>query len=247
LLLGKTQFTLQQHNRAAETLARLLETDKGNVEANYWLARTYQALGAEYYDRLEDSFSGSWRAHQLRAEGYSVREAANDAIQEYLLAIQLRPDEAELHEALGEVYLTKKSYDEAQAELEKSLSLEPSRARTLCLLGRLYMGRRETEKAVPYLVKALRYQPDMPEAYSLLETAYVRLGQYADAVPELEKAAPLDFYGDVHYQLSLAYRRLGKADLANKALARSEELRRTSAARHEAMVMGPAKVDREPD
>jgi tetratricopeptide (TPR) repeat protein len=247
LLLGKTQFTLQQYNRAAETLAKLLETDKGNVEANYWLARTYQALGAECYDRLEDSFSGSWRAHQLRAEGYSVREAANDAIQEYLLAIQMRPDEAELHEALGEVYLTKKSYDEAQAELEKSLSLEPSRARTLCLLGRLYMGRRETEKAVPYLVKALRYQPDMPEAYSLLGTAYVRLGQYADAVPELEKAVPLDFYGDVHYQLSLAYRKLGKAELANKALARSEELRRTSAARHEAMVMGPAKVDREPD
>jgi tetratricopeptide (TPR) repeat protein len=243
LLLGKTQFTLQRYDHPADTLARLQAIDKGNVEAGYWLARTYQALGAECYDRLEQSFPGSWCTHQLRAEGYNMHEAANDAIREYLLAIQLRPDEAELHEALGEVYLNKKSYDEAQAELERNLRLEPSRARTLCLLGRLYTGKRETEKAVPYLAKALRYQPDMPEAYSLLGTAYVRLGQYADAVPELEKAAALDFYGDVHYQLSLAYRKLGKAELANKALARSEELRRTSAARHQAMVSGVAEVE----
>src|SRR5215472_12474554 len=53
LLLGKTQFTLQQYNHAAETLARLLAVNKGNVEASYWLARSYQALGAECYDRLE--------------------------------------------------------------------------------------------------------------------------------------------------------------------------------------------------
>jgi lipopolysaccharide biosynthesis regulator YciM len=179
----------------------------------------------------------------LRAEGYSAREASNEAIQEYQLAVSLNPDEAELHEALGEVFLNKKSYGEAQAELEKSLGLDPSRARTLCLLGRLYVGKHETEKAVPYLQKALRYQPDMAEASDLLGTAYVRLGQNAQAIPELEKAAPFDFYGDVHYQLYVAYRRLGKLQLADKALARSQELRRTSAARHQAMISGVAEVE----
>jgi tetratricopeptide (TPR) repeat protein len=243
LLLGKTQFTMQQYAHAADTLAGLLAMDKGNVEASYWLARTYQALGADCYDRLEEEFSESWRAHQLRAEGYSAREASNDAIQEYQLALRLKPDEAELHEALGEVFLNKKSYDEARAELEKSLGLDPSRARTLCLLGRLYVGKHETEKAVPYLQKALRHQPDMAEASSLLGTAYVRLGQNAQAIPELEKAAALDFYGDVHYQLYVAYRRLGKLQLADKALARSQELRRTSAAKHQAMVSGVAAVE----
>jgi len=243
LLLGKTQFTLQQYAHAADTLAGLLAIDKGNVEASYWLARTYQALGGECYDRLEEKFPESWRAHQLRAEAYSAREASNDAIKEYQLAMLLKPDEAELHEALGEIYLKKKSYDEAQAELEKSLGLDSSRARTLCLLGRLYVGKHETEKAVPYLQKALRYHPDMAEASNLLGTAYVRLGQDARAVPELERAAPFDFYGDMHYQLYVAYRKLGKVELANKALARSEELRRTSAARHQAMVSGVVEVE----
>jgi tetratricopeptide (TPR) repeat protein len=113
----------------------------------------------------------------------------------------------------------------------------------LCLLRRFYVGKHEIEKAVPYLQKALRYQPDMAEASDLLGTAYVRLGQDGKAVPELERAAPFDFYGGVHYQLSLAYRKLGKVELANQPLARSEELRRTSAARHQAIVSGVAEVE----
>jgi hypothetical protein len=71
----------------------------------------------------------------------------------------------------------------------------------------------------------------------------VRLGQDAEAIPELEKAAPSDFYGDVHYQLYVAYRRLGKLQLADQALARSQELRRTSAAKHQAMVSGVTEVE----
>jgi tetratricopeptide (TPR) repeat protein len=243
LLLGKTQYTLRQYGHAADTLAKLLALDKGNAEASYWLALTYQALGAECYDRLEESFPESWRTLELRAEGYNLREAVNEAIREYKLALQLRPDEAELHEALGELFLKKKSYDEAQPELERSLALDSSRAQTLYLLGRLYVQKRETEKAVPYLQKALSYQPDMPEASSLLGTAYVRLGEDAKAIPELEKAVPLDFYGNVHYQIYLAYRKLGKPELAKKALARSQELRRSSAATHQAMVSGVEKVE----
>jgi uncharacterized protein HemY len=180
---------------------------------------------------------------ELRAEGYKLRDDANDAIQEYQLALQLRPDEPELHEARGELLLKKKSYDEAQAELETSLRLDPSRPRTLCLLGRLYVQKHETEKAVPYLEKALSYEPEMPDANMLLGTAYVRLGEDAKAIPVLEKAVSLDFYGDVHYQMYVAYRKLGKLQLANQALARSQELRRDSAAEHQAMVSGVEKVE----
>lgn len=242
LLLGRTQFTLRQNEPAAETFGRLLAIDKENVEASYWLARSYLALGAECFTRLEESYPQSWRAHQLSGEGYALRGATNDAIKEFQLAIQLRPDDAELHEALGELYLTKGADEEARAELEKALALDSFRTHALCLLGRMYVRKRETEKAVPYLKTALRYQPDLVEACSLLGTAYVRLGQYASAVPELQKAASSDFYGNVHYQLFLAYQRLGKPDLAQKALARSEELRRTSAQRHQALVSGVPDV-----
>ena len=246
LLLGRTYFTLQQYDRAAGALAQVHGDPVINAEASYWLERTYQALGAEAYARLEDSFPDSWRTHQLRAEAAALRQDLDGAIKEYRAALQLRPDAAELHEALGEFYLDNHSDGDAQGELEKAVTLDPSRTKALYLLGRLYVQDRENEKAVRYLQRALQLQPNLNEASGLLGTAYVRMGQFADAIPRLEKAAALDHYGNVHYQLYLAYRKLGQAELAQKAFARSQDLRRSSLERDQALIMGSPQVEPEP-
>ena len=246
LLLGKTHFTLQQYGPAADALGQVLGVSNGNAEASYWLERTYQALGAEAYAQQEESFPNSWRTHQLRAEGYALRQDLDNAIKEFQAALQLRPNEAELHEALGQLYLDNHSDAEAQSELEKAVELDGSRTHALYLLGRLYVQNRENEKALPYLQRALRVQPDLAEASELLGTAYVRLGQFANAVPRLEKAAPLDHYGNVHYQLYLAYHKLGRDEPAKKALARSQDLRRSSLERDQALIIGSPQVETEP-
>jgi tetratricopeptide (TPR) repeat protein len=246
LLLGKTYFTLQQFEPAADALARVQGVSNQNAEASYWLSRTYQALGGETYAQLEESFPNSWRTHQLRAEGFALRQNLDDALKEYQVALQLRPKEPALHEALGELYLDNHSDDEARGEFEKALTQDPSRAHSLYLLGRLYVQNRENEKAVPYLERALSLQPDLSEASSLLGTAYVRMGQFANAVPRLQQAAPLDHYGNVHYQLYLAYRKLGQAELAQKALAQSQDLRRSSLERDQALILGSPQPDADP-
>jgi tetratricopeptide (TPR) repeat protein len=246
LLLGKMHFTLHQYEAAADALAQVQGATNENAEASYWLARTYQALGAEAYARLQESFPDSWRTHQLRAEGYALRQDLDDALKEFQVALQLRPNESELHEALGELYIDHHTDDDAQSELERALALDPSRTHALYLLGRLYVQKRDNEKALSYLQRALRLQPDLAEASSLLGTAYVRLGQFANAVPKLEKAAPLDHYGNVHYQLYLAYRKLGQIELAQKALARSQDLRRSSLEHDQALIMGSPQVEPEP-
>ena len=246
ILLGKAYFSLQQYESAAGVFARVHGDSNSNAEASYWLERTYQALGAEAYARLEDSFPDSWRTHQLRAEGFALRQNLDDAIKEYKAALQLRPDEAELHEALGEFYLDNHSDVEAQSELEKAVALDSSRTKALYLLGRLYVLDRENEQAVPYLQRALRLQPNLNEASGLLGTAYVRMGKFADAIPRLEKAAALDHYGNIHYQMYLAYRKLGQSELAQKALARSQDLRRSSLERDQALIMGSPQVEPDP-
>jgi hypothetical protein len=75
---------------------------------------------------------------------------------------------------------------------------------------------------------------------------YVRLGQFADAVPRLQKAAPSDHYGNVHYQLYLAFRKLGRSGLAQKELALSQDLRRSYLERDEALIMGSPPPEPEP-
>jgi len=118
------------------------------------------------------------------------------------------------------------------------LALDGSRARTLYLLGLAYMDQRDNGKAVSYLERALRLQPSLAEANILLGTAYLRLGQTANAVPRLEKAASSDHYGNVHYQLYLAYKKLGQTERAQKALARSQDLRKNALVRDQALIMG---------
>jgi len=77
-------------------------------------------------------------------------------------------------------------------------------------------------------------------------TAYVHLGQFANAIPKLKRAAPTDHYGNVHYQLYLAYRKLGQAELAQKALERSQDLRRSSLEHDQAVIMGSPQPEAEP-
>jgi tetratricopeptide (TPR) repeat protein len=243
LLLGKTQFALRNYDSAADTLAQVAGVSKENAEASYWLALSYHSLGAESYARLEEAFPDSWRTHQLRGEGYALRQDLDNAIKEFQAALELRPNEPELHEAIGEAYLNHHSDDDAQRELERAIELDPSHTRAVYLLGRLYVQRRENEKALPYLQRALRLQPDLMEARSLLGTTDVRQGQFKSAIPELEKAAAFDHYGNVHYQLYLAYRKLGQAELAQKALARSQDLRKSSLEHDQALVMGAPQVD----
>ncbi|PYT71547.1 MAG: hypothetical protein DMG39_12690 [Acidobacteria bacterium] len=143
LALGKAEFTLQQYEPAADALGQVQGVNSENAEASYWLARTYQALGAEAYAQLEESFPDSWRTHQLRAEGFALRQDLDGAIKEYQAALQLRSNEPELHEALGQLYLDNHSDAEAQIELQKALEPDPSRTHALFLLGRLYVQNRE--------------------------------------------------------------------------------------------------------
>ena len=245
LLLGKTYFTLQQYERAAEALAQVHGDASANSEASYWLEHSYQALGAEAYAQLEASFPDSWRTHQLRAEGFALRLDRDNAIKEYEAALQLRPGEAELHESLGEFYLDNQSEQNALAELTKAEALDASRTKTLYLLGRLYIQVNESERAVPVLERALQLQPNLNEARSLLGTAYIHMGRFADAVPLLERAAPLDHMGNIYYQLFRAYRKLGKNELAQKALARSQAIRRGSLEHDQAIIMGSPQAEQD--
>jgi tetratricopeptide (TPR) repeat protein len=72
------------------------------------------------------------------------------------------------------------------------------------------------------------------------------MGKFADAIPKLERAAPLDHYGNVHYELYVAYRKLGETELAQKALARSQEIRRSSLEHDQAVVMGSPRLEADP-
>jgi tetratricopeptide (TPR) repeat protein len=238
LILGKALLALADYSRAADAFADVLSHDGANLAARYWLARSYKRLADQAYAHLLQEFPESGRTHQFRAESDQLRETYDDAIKEYQAAIRLRPNEPELHEKLSQIYLEKKSFAEAERELRKAIELDPQRPRTLYLLGRSRFSQHQERESVPYLQQAVRLDPGLLEARAALGQAYMRLRQPERALPELEKAAPIDFHGDLHYLLYVAYRSLGRKDLAQQALARSQELRENLAAKGQAKMAG---------
>ena len=228
---GKRLFSAGQYEEAADRFAASTAFLKGEPEAIYFLARSYQMLAAACFRALEEVAPDSWQTHVMKAESYHLRNDDAQALKEYQEAVRLKPDAAEIYEQLGESYVHNDQLEQAQASLEKALMLEPARAHALYLLGELYVKKHDEQEAVACLRKALRYDANLLEAHAYLGRAYLRMGKPAEAEVEIEKALPIDIYGDLHYLLYRACTDLGKTELARAALQKSGEMRRSSVER----------------
>jgi tetratricopeptide (TPR) repeat protein len=237
LALGRAFEATTEPEKAADEFASAL-AKSGSAEALYVLIRAYTALGDAYFGKLTSSFPDSARAHELRAEVYRLREDFPAALQEFDLAVQKLPDDGGLHQSLGEIDLLLERLDEAKRQLQKSARLSPGDAQTEYLLAQVLVKQKDTGGAVIHLKEATVRDPNLLEAHALLGTAYMHMNQPALARPELQKAIAIDYYGDLHFQLFKAYRALGDSAAAEKALARSKELRKKSLASAVAKLAG---------
>ena len=234
LTLGKAQLGLHDFKAASLSFAQAMGRGLDSPEAVYWAVRTFQTLADLAFRQVEELSPDSWRAHHLRAEAHRQRQDDEEAVKEYQLAIRLKPDEAELHRSLGLLHFLDNSLDKAREAFAKALDLDPGNARSLYFMGRLLVTKQQPAEAVPFLEAALRFDPNLVEARPNLGKAYLRLGRFQEAAAQLEKGLALDYYGDIHYSLFQAQRRLGNKELAMKALERSREMRKNSFARDRA-------------
>ncbi len=210
-----------------ERCERLLAADP-RPELYYRLIRADTALGSLYFAKLQQAFPDSARAHEVQAQIARLRQDFPSAISQYQLALQKRPDDAELHRNIGEVLLLLDRISESEVHLQQADKLSPRNPQTEYLLAQVALKRQDTETAIVHLERALQRDPSLPELHARLGTAYMHVGRPALAAPELEKAQPIDYHGDLAFQLFKAYRALGNSAAADKALARSKQLRKGS-------------------
>lgn len=161
----------------------------------------------------------------LWARGYVLEFTGNyqDAIDKYNQAIQINPNIADLHIAVGRAYRAYDMYDEAIAAFVQANALNPSDPIPDTYLTQIYITQGEYGKAVQSAAKAAEEDPGNPYRYANLGTAHYRNVDYFDAVDAFELALnggvvdntviveglPID-YGTVStyyqlYMLSLAY------------------------------------------
>ncbi len=108
-----------------------------------------------------------------------------EAIADYLRAIELEPGNSDGHRRLGVAYESNKQLDKALAEYLQAVEMEPDYYRNQQQLGSFYYQRGDYEQAVLYFKKAVELVPDEPNPRYALSLAYLFLGHFAEAETEL--------------------------------------------------------------
>ena len=212
--LARALFEAGDCEASLKLLSRLALPDQHSPEASYWRARCYERLATAAYLSLFQADPDSYRLHQLMGDLHAAKGNDGKAIEEYRLAVTLKPSLPNLHYSLGHLLWKDLKVGEARQELEAELALNPRDAGALIDLGNTYLLEHQPDKALPYLSRALAANPQNPGIHRDLGSAYSELGDYAKAEVEFKIAVSADRDGSVHYKLAKVYQALGQKEMA---------------------------------
>ncbi len=115
-----------------------------------------------------------------------------EAVNEYLAAIRLYPDNYVAHEGLALCYLQLEMFDEAEREYREALRLDPEDQEVLLSLANLLNLKGSYSESIDIFEELLYTMPDNPDVHRGLATALFELGQIGEAQEELEEVLRLD-------------------------------------------------------
>ena len=121
------------------------------------------------------------RWYYERALAHEARERWEPAIGELRAYLKLRPDNVELHNALGLMLVRVGRPEEAMAEYAEALRLDPEYAMGHNNLGFEYYKKGRIEEARTEYETALRLNPELALTHNNLGNLLVDLKQYAEA------------------------------------------------------------------
>lgn len=139
-------------------------------------------------------------------------------------------------------------YEAALAAYRELLTIRPESADGHLGLGALLvkLGGERTDEGISELLRTVNLNGDLYEARITLGRALLRKGQPQESVEHLQRAAALaPLNPEPHYQLALAYRRLGKTAEAARENAIVKEIH--AARRGNNAEGNPGMTSREPD
>ncbi|MGA2137768.1 MAG: tetratricopeptide repeat protein [Verrucomicrobiia bacterium] len=154
-------------------------------------------------------------AETHRNLGIALTQAGRiqEAIGEFDLALQLKPDLADAHHNLALALLRLGRVPEAIGHWEQALRLKPDYAEAHCNLGVALEQSGKIEDATGHFEQALKVKPDYAEAHYNLGVTLVRLGRVPEAIEHWEQALRLKpDYAEAHCNLGVALEQSGKLE-----------------------------------
>jgi Flp pilus assembly protein TadD len=110
---------------------------------------------------------------------------------EYRRALELKPDNANVHNNLGIALITRRDLDGAIAAYRRALELEPDYPEAHNNLGNALCNRGDLDGAVAAYRRALELRPDYANAHNNLGVALSERGDLVGAIAEFRRAVEL--------------------------------------------------------
>ncbi|MGH9430924.1 MAG: hypothetical protein ACRD3T_05220 [Terriglobia bacterium] len=216
--------------------ARSIAASLGHLEAEavsdqslYAKARQSLELANLAFDQAARSPGFEDQMDALRALAAEQEDDENQALAIYQQGLKQHPESAVLHAGLGELYWYHLELLQARQELEKAWQLDPSDPLVTYELGDTCQRLAEPRQAITLLDQALTVDPGLLIAHWSRAKSYLALGDFRHAAEDFKAAAPIDPTGEVEWQLSRVYERLGQPELARAAEKRAEALQQKQA------------------
>lgn len=130
------------------------------------------------------------RAHNNLGIAYQAANKIEKAIEQFTIALDLNPDNAEVLSNLGVAYSSLGYNQKAIIYFEKSLRLNPN-AMTHNNLGSIYESQGSLEKASEQYKIATEMKPDLVVAHNNLGNIYFKKGVYEKAIEQFQIALKL--------------------------------------------------------
>lgn len=216
--------------RAVDVLRAIGQTASDDPAILYLAYRTYSDLAARQLTKLSQVAPDSAQMHQILAQALASQDDFTGAIAQYQRALAIDPQFPGIHFELGQTILMN-STDEparqlAEREFKLDLAAEPTNANCEYMLGEIEWLRSKPEEALRHYERAIVLRPGFVDAQIAVGKALTTLDQPDRAIEHLQEAIGLDSQNEVaHYRLAQAYKRLGRAQEAERELDTFRKLR----------------------
>lgn len=227
-LLGEYLQSTGDKKLAEEAFGEARSADGGGsaaIEEQYRSARQLADESRDAFEHFVALAPDSWQAAVFFGDVARQHGDLVTALAQYQKAADANPGGPAPNLGLGTVYWEMGEFEQATTYLRKTLKGNPQAMQAVFELANIAVRRHDESEAIPLLKQYLAAQPDALAAHADLGRAYLHLNRYEDAAAELQKAGEADEQGDIHYQLSVALRKLGRERDADAALRESTRIR----------------------
>ena len=223
MAIVRCSMALQEEQTVVDSLLMLKREFSGDPEVLYIATHYFSQLGDHAAQELAAKAPSSFQARKLQAESLESQGKNEEAAEIYRTIIEQNPQTPGIHYRIGQVLLAEAgssgSTDEAKKEFQKEIEIDPLNAAPEFVMGELARREGKWEEAVQHFTRACTLDVGFAESYLALGMSLNAWARFSNAVKPLESYVGME-PGDPagHYQLAIAYARIGNKEGSNREL-----------------------------